>query len=120
MFEVILRPVAAFKTWVAAQFTAAATEGAEAGIARWADSFSARLAAAPGSAPPQLAADAAPQLAPPADLDAEPVKMTAKLLDLAIAMIEKQGISQREAARRIKVPEATLRNWLLKREAGLV
>lgn len=106
MWNVILSPVVnAVRSWMANQTYKAAQEGGRLGLERFAADFG-RQFTLPGPAPEAIPMPSAEQVTEALD---------ARLIDRAKELLG-QGLSQREVARQLDVPESTLRGWL-KRES---
>ena len=118
MFDVILSPiVAAVRTWMADRVYKAARDGATAGLTRFAHDFGRQFTDA--ELPPPEAQPVAALPMPSAAQTTSPDDTPSPALDVPLyerakALIE-GGLSQRQAAQQLGIPESTLRGWL-KRE----
>lgn len=125
MFDLILKPVvSAVRSWMASQVYAAAQDGAKEGLRRFAADLSQGLDALPAPGPNGLPADPGPKPLPmptaarvteeAEGVDDAPCPAVNVPLYERLRELVRGGLSQREAARQLGIPESTARGWLKK------
>ena len=118
MFNLILSPVlSAVRSWMANATYHAAQEGAREGLAKFAAQLSAQLEL-PAPAPERPLAIPMPSAAQVTDADDEPCPAEDVTKFEQLKELIAHGMSQREAARQLGIPESTARGWIRRAEGG--